>query len=290
MTRSAHHPVAQREKVLVDVALGQFEPRIKTMLHVEGVTPVDLAVESRTASLLPLHDASVIVLGPRLSDGTSSAARIGWLREALPHVGVLVCATSVLRYSERLPAFAAVGADAWVAIHDDADLRNLREFVIRRLLAPPPEAELREMQARLRPGLGRLIALHCLRNSHCKWRVGEVASTFSMDPKTLNNLVRDAGAPSSGILLRLGRVLHAKELRRRTSLSQEQIAHRLGFGSASALGMLRYRLQRSAVGVPLPAGRKCTGVLDLCERPTHSLEVEHGKSSAEQDTSLASHA
>jgi AraC-like DNA-binding protein len=241
-------------RVVADVGCAHAASLIRATLHEGEVAHLDLARDLGTS--LCLYDAAVIVLGSRLSDGASSTLTVRHLRERLPHVSITVCATSVGRYSEGPPALAAAGADGWFRADRDADLHQLVAFVSRRVRAPVPELEVRDLHARLRHGLGRLIALYCLRNSHRQWRVGEVASAFAMDPKTVNRLVRQAGAPPAGVLLRLGRLLHARELRRRTNLSQEEIARRLGFGSASALGMLRHRLVKSPTQAALLAARR----------------------------------
>jgi len=171
------------------------------------------------------------------------------VRLLCPRVSIFVCARREDGVHGLIRKFAIAGADELFVVDAAVDVSHLVACVRRRLLAPPPARILGDAATALPESEGRTIALWCLRNSYRKRTVGDVARRFELDRKTASRRCLRSGAPPITVLLRLGRLYHATELRHRTALSQDEIARRLGFSNAIALVMLRARARKARLSL-----------------------------------------
>jgi AraC-like DNA-binding protein len=193
--------------------------------------------------------ASVLVVRARRQSGEIADPVVARLRSVLPHAAILVCARREDSGHGIARAFALAGADELFRVETETDLSRVFSCLRRRTLAPVPERIIRDAGAALPIGEGRTIALWCLRNAYRKHSVADVAQRFEIDRKTASRRCRSSGAPSLTVLLRLGRLYHATELRRRAALSQDEIARRLGFSNAIALVVFRARARRAGLSL-----------------------------------------
>lgn len=137
--------------------------------------------------------------------------------------------------------YAMAGADALFNPEFESERRSLAHELDARLLAPPPEAELRFFAEALSPSKPRTVALHCLRNGYRRREAESIANWFDVTYRSVNSVLAAAGIPPSGLLSRCGTHLHQKELRRSGVRSLPMIAHRLGFETVGALRRSRER-------------------------------------------------
>lgn len=207
--------------------------------HRVACEDVEVAVRRRRMELFAR--ASVVVLGPctRTGVGVESAA---WrVRKALPHVGIAACLPFTPEEHLRFGLYLRSGVDAVFAIAPSgagtlSHVRDLVETARRRLRAPVPEVELRQVCERLPVGEERTITLYCLRNGHLRLDVETVAALFGLSVRTLRERLERARLPACGELIRLGRQLFLKQQRvAHPEWSQEMVAECGGFESAEAI-------------------------------------------------------
>jgi AraC-like DNA-binding protein len=216
----------------------------------------DLEHAPRWISDPSLAHLSVLVIGSHDRNGDLSTRRVELVRAHFPQLTILVRVRQHDLCLAHRRQFAVAGADDVCDIDSSGDAARAASDIRRRWLAPVPASLIRETATVLPEGEGRTIALWCLRNSYCRRTVDDVARRFCIDRKTALRRCRESGAPALTVLLRLGRLYHATELRRTSFLSQDEIARRLGYSNAVALVMSRARARRAALtlGMAVAAG------------------------------------
>lgn len=187
-----------------------------------------------------LSRASVIVVGTRLAQGEPAAERIIGLRSAMPHVSLYVVSRATREMAPLLPDLAGIGVDEAFCLESASDLRLLVEAAGRRVEVPPPERALRALWAEWERNGERAVAMHCVRGATAR-RLDRELAWFGVSEKTLRLRLRRAGMPTPGLLARLGLVLHGCALGRAGSM--EEVARRLGVGTAKELRALRQRVE-----------------------------------------------
>lgn len=236
--------------VVIDVACDRYGTRVVPMLagvH-HAVYDVDRLV--RSGELRSIVGASLIILGAHTSNGETSDALAGRIRALLPGASILVCTRRAERGHLRICEYARAGVDDLFLIETPGELMALLDEIRARLAAPPPVNVLCELST-AKPTRGRTIALWCVRNGYRKRTVNAVGAWFDIDPKTANRLCADGGFVNASSLLRSGRLFHLQEIRRRTRISNAEIARRLGFADAKALDVFRARARRSGLPATL---------------------------------------
>lgn len=191
--------------------------------------------EPRTTNLvlLPAYDA----------DGCPIDALAAAIRSQSPHVSLFVCATTLPEVQRRLPSLAWAGVDQVFVLATPSDRSTLAAAIRRRLLAPPPAEALRALVKATPASDGRALAMWLLRNSCFPLGVKDVRAIFGKDLKTLQKYLRPFD--TIGTLLRLGIVLHARELRRR-GLTRKAAARQLGLVDPGSLWRKERLIHRHA--------------------------------------------
>jgi AraC-like DNA-binding protein len=250
--------------VIVDAASAAVLDALAQARRAASVCVRDLEAADAGADRL-LSAASMIVLAARRPRGALADALVARVRGPNPHLTIFVHARSEDGPSSLTRRFALAGADALVVGDASDGLARVAARIRERAFAPAPSLVLRAMSEVLAEGEGKCIALWCLRNAYRKHSVSHVARWFGIDRKTASSRCRASGAAAPAALLRLGRLYHADELRTHWSLTQDEIARRLGFSNAAALVMLRARARRvelslgaapATVDAPVPWRRR----------------------------------
>lgn len=217
--------------------------------HRVACEDVEVAVRRRRMELFAR--ASVVVLGPCTRTGVGVETAAWRVRKALPHVGIAACLPFTHEEHLRFGLYLRSGVDAVFAIEPSgagihSDVRDLVQMARRRLRAPAPEVELRQVCELVPVSEERTIVLYCLRNGYLRLDVETVAALFGLSARTLSDRLHKARLPSCGELIRLGRQLFLKHQRvAHPEWSQEKVAECGGFESAEAMRAARRRLTRS---------------------------------------------
>ncbi|MCC6319782.1 MAG: hypothetical protein IT361_19075 [Gemmatimonadaceae bacterium] len=202
-------------------------------------SPVRVAI--RQVSPATLGAARLVVFGSRTSEGASTERDIRQLRRAHPHVGIIVCGERRAGTHLRLQHLFIAGADD-VFLTDLAGAMDAFAAAVQvRVAAPVPEVEIRAVHDCLEANRLRPVVLACLRNGHRVWRVGDVATRFRFNRSHLARLLRQEGLPSIGCLLRLGRLLHVRELTTNSGEGATAATEALEGLTPTALRALRMR-------------------------------------------------
>jgi AraC-like DNA-binding protein len=188
--------------------------------------------------------AHLVVLGARVGDRTPVEATASRLRKAHAHVGIFVVAAQDECAPARLARLAR-GVDELYLADAPGECERFADHVIRRLGVPAPEAPLRAVAnagtAQHRAGR---VAMWLLRNAYRNPSVDEAAEHFGLHRTSLWRLLRGAGLPDPGVILRCGRVLHAVHLLKQEALDHQAVADRLGMESMGGVRMLLGRANR----------------------------------------------
>ena len=208
----------------------------------------DVFTDSQGAGAVQLAQASAIVVGIRMRDGSPTLNLIEVLRQRFPHLGVFVVSESSLELGPWLPGLAWSGEDEAFCLETPSDRTSLLEALSRRVNAPPPEVALRALWAEWESLADRMIPMYCVRNGFRDLNPILVPAWFGISDKTLRLRIRTAGLPTPGLLRRFGCVLHANSLRHGTS--SDDAARRVGLATAKDLIALRARVERRLVAWP----------------------------------------
>lgn len=231
-------------EVLVDLGCAPLWSAIGRALEGFATERSDTAAAIEKWATGPFADASVVLVGRRSADGLPSEDLIRRLRRSVPHVTVCVCLEDASRL--RLAAeYAWAGADHVVGMTAPHNVHELRQYITARLAAPPPELEVRKVNAAYTAGEGRTVGLFCLRNGHRRLTVEDLATWFACDRKTISDRLIDAGFPRPHLMIRVGQEAACRELSRRAVASMIEIARRLGLHTAAGLRMRRSRLREA---------------------------------------------
>jgi hypothetical protein len=258
-------------EVIVDDGCGDLCAGIEKALESHGLLRLDVSQLVNQRDRAMLATVSVLILGPRTADGTSSIRLIEWIRSNNPRTAIYICTAPSESAYRLLRQFSIAGADDLVTLAVTSDFRDLAATVRARTLAPPPECELDLVAAELPAGAKRTLALHCLRNGHRRGLERDVARSFGMTIQTVNHQLHTIGLPTTGVLMRCGRQYHAFELERRGIRSREEIARRLDMASAGALRMQRARVRRT-LARDGARGAVLLSLLDSGSAPAKSFE------------------
>lgn len=181
----------------------------------------------RSAERNAIVDSSVVIVGPRTSDGQLSDLTIARLRHAGPHLAIYVGLEMSRDQLPRIRALVDAGIDEIVGLHAPTDLLVLTRLIGNRLAAPAPEPEIRALTAMDLESGALAIAEHCFRNGHRPRSASSIARWFGVDRTTLNRHLSAAGLPGGLMLARCGRACHIVELERRGIRSRSEIVRRL---------------------------------------------------------------
>lgn len=192
-----------------------------------------------------LADASMLIVGRRTSEFQLSEGFVLRARDAHPHLPIYAALPLEQSALQRMTSLIDAGVDDVLLFQGNQLTESAGEILNRRLLAPPPEPELRRLaDAWVSTPEGR-VALHIVRNACGPSATYPVGAVQGRGSRSLRNKFLGAGFPSPCVIRRVGRHLHETELRRRNELNVEEIATRVGFESAIAMRMSRHRLQKS---------------------------------------------
>lgn len=212
------------------------EPRVRAL----NPCGVDVSDE-RTWS--QLEDGGVVLVCVNPGDADAKLACLRTLRRANPHVLVILCVER--RWLSRVPLarWVRAGIDELVAIGTEHDVAELLRAVAVWRAAPPPVQELRLLNGRWAPSVARAAALHALRNARSDLRAPELARQFGYSPRTLRELLQDAGLPGPRDLCRCGVMLKLVELIERGVDAPRELASRMGFEDTTEMRKARSRFR-----------------------------------------------
>jgi hypothetical protein len=218
--------------------------RLRTELASYAPIGIDLGRRHIDLTLPTLAWGGVCLLGQRSSDLALIEPQIVRLRAALPHMHIIVLADLDRTLAVNIPAYVEAGVDDVVFTHGEQLVEGTAQSLLRRLRAPAPEQEIRSLSGAWPDSRAKVLALSYVRNAVARGFTQNETERFALTRRHIGALLRDAGIPAPGILVRAGRVFHAQQLRRQGCHDAAQIARRLGFGSADAVRLARWRLLR----------------------------------------------
>ncbi|MGQ0640052.1 MAG: helix-turn-helix domain-containing protein [Gemmatimonadaceae bacterium] len=234
-----------RGRLAIDAGVRHLQTRIQDALAHPFSQPIDLTRVVGSAGITrAVAHLTLLVVGPRRTDGHPIELAVARVREVCPHVGIFLVTDGEPAAHHSLAAYTRAGIDEVVDIADQPLLRRFARLVQARLEAPAPEAALWRVTELTQSSLFA-VPQWCVRNSYRRRRTEEIASRFGVDRTTLQRRCTGECGASPNELMRLGRLLHFEELRRTTRLTRQQVVIRLGMESPSAISMLKARLLHS---------------------------------------------
>ena len=166
------------------------------------------------------------------------------LRKRHPETCIILCSDRWPTETSDLRSAARAGIDDVFGLGSDLAAKEVNEFVHNRLLASVPGEIISELDIAIRNDEMSAMFLWLVRNSYRLPSAAAASSQLGWSQRTMNRRLADARFPSLAFTVRVGKLCHAAQLRRETSLSREEIAIRVGCGGAAALGMHRLRTKR----------------------------------------------
>lgn len=232
--------------VIVDAACGGLWPDIERALRVHRPRRMDCGQMLRERGGAAFASTDIVVLAPRLTDGSSSSRLVEQLRQGNPQLTIYLCARD-LREVTDIKAHAHAGTDQVHILGVAAEWQAFEPLVTARLSAPAPERELRVLAHAIRPARSRAIALHCVRNAFTLHSTVRLPAIFGCVVETMNSRLESVDLPTVAVVARCGRQFHVNELERRGVRPRDDIAHRCGFGHAASMRRQRDRLRETLV-------------------------------------------
>jgi hypothetical protein len=173
-----------------------------------------------------LHGVAVLFLPERDASGRPIAPVVRRIRAVHPGLVISVCTTDPAGLP--LPVLARAGADDVTVLGGEGNTSGLSVWLKERLSLPVPEAAIRELTAAYGRSEAVTIAAWCLRNA-TRWRSVEgIGGWFGLSPRSTRRRLSAAELPKPDVLLQIGRVMHAFQLR--------PVGSRLGGWGAGVLG------------------------------------------------------
>lgn len=184
--------------------------------------------------LVENYAVTVGVIDGRDGSRSETAAMIRTLKTRFPSLPVLVYCRFTRAGMRVALAAAKAGADDVIVRGCDDSGEELRTTLDAARASCAVSVLTEELWALIPPKALPLVQ-YCLLNGAKAPTVAGVAFALGTSRRTLVARAAEAGLPSPRLLIGWGRLIAAGDLLARSNCSVEQVAHRLGFGSASEL-------------------------------------------------------
>jgi hypothetical protein len=213
------------------------------LLNAIGPTPtITLGIESLSAegSSAQLRGVAVLFLPERDASGRPIAPLVRRIRSTHPGLVISVCTADPAGLP--LTMLARAGADDVTVLGGEGNASGLSVWLEERLSLPVPEAAIREFTGAYGRSEAVTIAAWCLRNA-TRWRsVERLAWWFGLSSRSTRRRLSDAQLPKPDVLLQIGRVLDAVEIRSLGSRHGGWVAGVLGYSTAGDVSHAKAKL------------------------------------------------